>query len=192
MKRFLFFLLPVMLIFLLSVPVLNSADVPNKTINVVEGAMQVVFWDSVTFGTDSVDNLTTQAISDDGWLDWENATLRVWSAGTAGEDVNFTLLGGATLDLTFMTSLYTQTVFDDINSATPAAWWACKDTILSTVANGSNITWFVDPVAGERFKVLKFDGQTGNLIGTYIYYYLVVPKKPGAPRRNAYGIFDTT
>lgn len=191
MKRFILFLLPVILIFAFSSPVF-SADVPNKTINVIEGAMQVVFYDSVTFGADSLGNLTTQAISDDGWLDWENATLRVWSAGTAGEDVNFFMLGGATLTLTKMTSLYTQTVFDDINSATPVAWWALKDTLRGTTLAGAGLEWFVDPVSNERFKVLKFDGQTGNLIGTAVYYYLVVPKKPGAPRRNAYGIFNTT
>lgn len=191
MKRFIVFLLPVILIFAFGSPVF-SADIPNKTINVIEGAMQVVFYDSVTFGTDSIGVLTTQAISDDGWLDWGKAHLRVWSAGTSGEDVNFFMLGGAILDLTYMTSTYTQSVFDDINSATPVAWWACKDTLRGTAAAGSGIVWFVDPVADERFKVLKFDGQAGNLIGTAVYYYLVVPKKPGAPRKNAYGIFNTT
>lgn len=191
MKRFLFFLLPVILIFIFSSPVLYSADVPNKTIQVIEGDFYVMFYDSVTFGTDSLDNLTTQAISCDGWLDWENATLRVYSAGTSGEDVNIFILGGGTLDLTYMSSLYTQTEFDDINSATPKAWWALKDTIMTGPTVGGGFSWFVDPVAYERFKVIQFDGQTGNLIATYIYYYLVVPKKPGAPHRNAYGIFDT-
>jgi hypothetical protein len=123
MKRFISLLLPVLLIFAFSSSVFALADVANKSINVVEGDYQVVFIDSVMFTTgDSTNNLTTRAISDDGWLDWENAHLRVYSGGVAGDDVNFFLMGGGSLDLTYMSSTYTQTVFDDIDNGTPAAW----------------------------------------------------------------------
>ena len=123
MKRFLIFLLPVLLIMLFQSPVFALADVANKSIDtIIEDDFQVTFMDSVHFTlTDSTNNLTTVAIEDAGWLDWENATLRVYGNAASGIDVNVTLLGGGSLDLTYMGAEMTQTEFDAAGSATPSA-----------------------------------------------------------------------
>lgn len=192
MKLFKLFL-ALVLVFALQTSLFALADAPNKTVSVIEGKDQVIFFGTATFTTDdSTNNLTTKAIADDGMLDWENAHLRAWTAAVAGDDVNIFVLGGASLDLTYMSSTYTQTVFDDVNSATPAAWWACKDTLRGTTASGLGLEWMIDPVVNDRFKVIQFDGQAGNTSGCVVSWYLVVPKKPGAPARNAYAIFSTT
>ena len=193
MKRFLFFLLPVILIFALSTSVFALADVPNKAVSVIDGGDEVIFYGTVTFLiTDSTSSLFTQAISGDGWLDWENAQFTVWSAATSGNDVNVFFRGGPILDLTYITSAYTQTVFDDVNSLTPAIWWAFKDTLMTGVVGGFQVTHFTEPNVDARFKVIEFDGQAGNLSGNVVTWYLVVPKKVGTPRGTVFGIFDTT
>ena len=192
MKRFNFLLTALIAFFLvfglMQAPLFALADVANDTVFVTEGKNEVIFFGTVQFtATDSTNNITTKAISGDGYLDWENAHLRVWGNAASGIDINVFILGGATLDLTYMSSTYTQTAFDDEGTATPSAWYAFKDTIN----DGPAIVWWSDPCYLERFKVLKFDGQAGNPQTADISWYLVVPKKEGAPTRNAYGIFST-
>ena len=179
--------LTALLLIIMMVTMAFSADVPNKTVSVIEGNNYVLFYGTIAFSaTDSTDNLTTQAVTS-SWLDWENSTLRCNTNEASGIDVNLFVLGGGNKDLTYFSSLYTQTVFDDINTAT-RAWYALKDTLLDT---SNAVTWFVDPVAGDRYKVLKFDGQAGNPATAIVYWYWWLPKKPGAPLRNAYLIEST-
>ncbi len=193
MKRFLFFLLPVILIFAFSSSVFALADVPNKTVSVMEGKAEVVFYGTATFAVgDSTSSLFTQAMTGDGWLDWDNAQVTLWSGAVSGVDVNCFLRGGPIRDLTYITSAYTQTVWDDVNSATPIIWWAFKDTLRAGVLGGFQIKYFIDPNADARFKVFEFDGQAANRIGNVVTWYIVVPKKPGAPRTGVGAVFDTT
>ena len=165
------------------------ANVENDTVFAVEGDFSVTFYGVVHFSTgDSTNNIYTQAIESE-WLDWENSFLRIWGNAVASADVNGFIAGGSSLDLTYMSSVYTQTAFDAAGSATPKAWYALQDTI----GGATKVMFkFIDPVAYERFKVLYFDGQTGNPSTVIIYWYWTVPKKPGAPQRNAYAIFNTT
>jgi len=176
------------LVFTLQTSLFALADSANVTISVIEGTEYVTFYGTVAFSAnDSTENITTQAIEGRA-LDWQNAILRTYGNAASGIDVNVFIMGGASLDLTYMTSIYTHTVFDAIGDATAEMWWAFKDTLAAYTAN----PWFVDPVAEERYKVLKFDGQAGNPQTAIIYWFLQVPKKEGAPGRNAYKISDTT
>lgn len=162
-----------------------AADVANDTVNVIEGDDYVLFYGIVQYSaTDSTDNITTRAIMG-SQLDWENSTLRMWGNAASGIDVNAFVLGGGDNDLTYMTNVYTQTAFDAAGAATPKVWYALKDTILTT-----RVT-FIDPVAYERYKVLKFDGQADNPATATITWYWFVPKKERAPKRGAYIIVDT-
>jgi len=190
MKRFsiLNLIMTVLLLLFVTVIPTFSADDANNTISVIEGDDQVVFYGVVEFVTaDAEDNHTTKAISDDGWLDWENAVFTTYGDATTNYDIDVFFLGAPTLDLTYAVATYTQAEFNDIGSATPDVWYAFKDTLGS----GNNVMVFTDPSAYARFKIVKFDGQSGNPNLQTQYWYLVVPKKEGAPTRNAYGIFST-
>jgi len=168
------------------------ADVPNKTVSVSETQESVTFSGTAQFTlTDSTSSLFTQAMYG-GWLDWENAVLTAYTAAVAGDDVNIFLRAGSTVDLTYIVSKYTQTAFDDVNSATPATWWAFQDTIKQAPSAGAQIYWMRDPNLRLPFKVIEFDGQAGNTIGSLVTWSLVVPKKAGAPRTGAYGVKSTT
>jgi hypothetical protein len=190
MRRLILFLLPV-IIFALFTPAFPLADVANDTVLVIEDKDHVVFYGIIQYTlTDSTNNITTQAMSGEA-LEWENAQLRCYTNTQSGDDVNVFMMGGGSRDLTYISSVYTQTAFDDVNGGTPAVWWALKDTLMAGASQGI-MSWFIDPVSKDRFKVLKFDGQTGNPSATTVTWFLVVPKKATAPSRNAYGIFDTT
>lgn len=164
-----------------------AADVANDTVSVIQGETEITFYGHVDFADGAgTDNCFTQAM-ESPYLDWANATFRVYSNAAANDDVNVFFLGGGNVDLTYMSKVYTQTAFDDVNGGTPKAWWAFKDTLTATTPE-----FFVDPVAGERFKVIQFDGQTGNTTATELDWYLTVPVKPQFyGRATLYFIKDT-
>lgn len=162
----------------------------NDTVSVVEYDRLVVFSGTVEFTTDSKEDNEFSRVIAGEFLDWENAVLRVYGNAESNIDVNLFIQGGPSTDSTLFSEVYTQTAFDGLGAATVTAWYAMKDTINQAPSAGGDINYFVDPVAYEPFKRLKADGQSSNPAAARIYWYLTVPKLPGAPHRNAYGIFD--
>lgn len=192
-KSFLMILAAIILITFFAVPNVFAADVANDTVSCVEGEAEYVFSGTFQFLTaHATDDMFTKAISaPDG--DWENAVFYCYTNAEANDDINVFFRGGQTTDLTYITSVYTHTAFDDVNGGTVATWYAFKDTIGGGIAWDG---WFVDPVVNLKYKVIEADGQTGNPDGANLMWWLIVPKKPEAKsfgrRLGNYEIVSTT
>ncbi len=166
-----------------------AADAANKTVNISESKNSVVFSGTITFAAaDTADSYTTQTMESD-WLDWEKAVFTVYTTALGAEDCNIFFQAGPSSDLTYMSTVYTQTAFDDVNVTTSVTWYAFQDTIGGSVYS---LEWFVDPNVNMPFKVILFDGQTGNPALAVYTWKLYVPKLEGAPRTGAAGVSDST
>jgi len=192
MKNYMKFLIVALLLgfFTFTQSYANDQNDWDNTVNVSESKNSVTFSGAIAYVTaNATGSHFTQGMSG-SWLDWENAVISAYSTVLGNEDVNIFLRGSAYKDSTHTLKLYTQTALDDINTVAPQTWYAFKDTISQAPSVGISFDWYIDPNAYMPYKLIEFEGMSGNPNLAIVTWVMVVPKKSGAPRTGAFGIWN--
>lgn len=166
-----------------------AANSENATTSyMLETEDYIIYYGTLQFTTGATDNHCSKAF----WIGScstkdKEAVIQVWCSAIANIDINVFIEGSNSLVDSTFASNKTDTLFDDVNSATPVysyIGWAY-------VAGAGHIP-VVDAVGSCNYIRIKGDGQTSSPAGSILSYRIKLPKKTGAKLHRAGGVFSTT
>lgn len=170
MRNFKFAIILLVLLFSFSA---FAADEYNNNVRWVEGETWILYYDTLQFAADSTASHYTKA------MDVINAndavgSIRAWCTDVTGtEDVNISVHYNNDLDFTY----FTESTIDVIDQV---------QTSAKVDSLGDD-----DQFKQHRWLVLEADGQTGNPAATICYWFVLVKKRAGTPKKCA-GAKSTT
>lgn len=179
------------------------ADSSNHAVSVRETDTHIIYYGTLSFSTaDSTSSLFTKAL-DMYWVDvLQPIILTVHgNSSAAAQDVNMFIEGSPVLVDSLFENTYTSTTFDDVDlySGDGVVRGIINHKILvkDSLATGINARTYLDfpaatldPAFLNRYIRVEADGQAGNRSDVVIKWWLECPKKAGAPRNGAYGVFS--
>lgn len=166
-----------------------AADSKNATTSYMsEDEQYIVYYGTIQFTAGATDNHYSKAFSIGNCSTKDKeAVIQVWCDGVGAVDINVFIQGSnSLLDSTFATNR-TDTVFDDVNSATPVysyVGWA--------YVAGSTTVPVVDAVGSCQYIRVMGDGQTSSPATSVLSYRIKLPKKTGAKKHRAGAVLSTT
>ncbi|MCB0302845.1 MAG: hypothetical protein KDI38_03610 [Calditrichaeota bacterium] len=182
------------------------ADSSNHAVSVRETDTHIIYYGTLNFSTaDSTSSLFTKAL-DMYWVDvLQPIILTVHgNSSAAAQDVNMFIEGAPVLVDSLFENTYISTTFDDVDLYSGDGVVRgiinhkilAKDSLVVGAAAAAGRTYpdvgiaTLDPAFLNRYIRVEADGQAGNRSDVVVKWWLECPKKAGAPRNGAYGVFS--